>query len=210
MTNQLSEQKKRAIEIFKMRGFAFVHVPKTAGYSITRELLDGNITEHATATELRNMIGKEEWSKLFAFAFVRDPATRFISAFWYLKAGGMNQRDSKWANTNLSGVQSAEKFINILSENNTSLGEWVHFKPQYQFVSDSMTGAFLVNYIGRYENLKEDYRKILSNIAREAQPLSRHNQANYSEKIRNWKMKSRHQLFEMYQRDYEIFGYPHP
>jgi hypothetical protein len=207
MINQMSDQKKRAIEIFRSCGFAFVHVPKTGGYSITCELLGGNITEHATATELRRIMGEKEWTKLFAFAFVRDPSTRFISAFWYLKAGGMNERDSKWANTHLSGIHSAEEFINVLSKGNTALSEWIHFKPQYQFVRDSVTGAFLVDYIGRYENLQDDYRKILSKMVRKAQALPRQNQSNYSETVGNWKVKARQQLFEIYQQDYQIFGY---
>ncbi len=208
---ELPGKRKRVLDLFKAGGFAFVHVPKTAGFSMTCELLDGNITEHATATELRANIGEIEWAKLFTFAFVRDPATRFVSAFWYLKAGGMNKRDSNWARVALSRADSAEDFVGVLTEDNTGLAEWVHFRPQSHFLCDAGTGTLLVEFIGRFENLQDDYFYILRKIGLAARYLPRRNESDHhDELVGTWGATARRQLVELYHRDYELLGYPVP
>lgn len=67
----------------------FVHIPRTAGMSIERGLsaafpaahLDQTTRMHATARELRDLVGEEEWERCYRFAVLRDPL-EIIESDW--------------------------------------------------------------------------------------------------------------------------------
>ncbi len=65
----------------------FVHIPKTAGISVSVSLL-GESIGNMSAMYYRALFGKEDFRLYFKFAFVRNPFTRLISAFEFLKKGG--------------------------------------------------------------------------------------------------------------------------
>lgn len=99
----------------KTHGFLFVHVPKTAGMAITRNLsrfttpediqicwpfsdIDRRhaelygLVQHSTAAEIQSAVGTGVFDPLFKFAVVRNPYERAYSLYRYLK---YNWR--KWA-----------------------------------------------------------------------------------------------------------------
>lgn len=161
-TIEADGKRARLLALYRERGFAFVHVPKTGGYSLTAALMDGIATEHASAICLRAQLGSREWDRLLSFAFLRHPASRFLSAFWYLKAGGMNAQDRAWAETHLRESGTAEDFVHLL-ERQPSLLSWVHFRPQWTFVCDT-SGAVLVDFLGRFERFDEDVQVVLRRL----------------------------------------------
>ena len=71
-----------------------IHIPKTAGTSITKALhgkdfvlFDTNKKiwrQHATALETREHYGKEKWDSYFKFSIVRNPFDRLVSAYNWL------------------------------------------------------------------------------------------------------------------------------
>ena len=88
--------------------FAFVHIHKTAGESITHALAphlhrsdvivgggplgDGawlrrgpsrSLVKHSNATEISNAFGSEMWKQYFTFTVVRDPIDRELSLYYY-------------------------------------------------------------------------------------------------------------------------------
>ena len=90
-------------------GFAFVHVPKAGGTSMSAALaplctwrdlqLGGTefgeqlhraygpafgLRKHSFATELRNVVGHSDWQRLTSFALVRHPVARVVSTYQYL------------------------------------------------------------------------------------------------------------------------------
>ncbi len=96
--------------ISNSRRFIFVHLHKTAGTAITRELetsLDwndisiagsarGNVEEgwfrnkfelemHSSASSIRSVVGDEIWYDYFTFSFVRDPYRRILSLYTWLE-----------------------------------------------------------------------------------------------------------------------------
>lgn len=92
-------------------GFAFVHVPKAAGTSVSALLNRFNtvldieiggssfgeavqpayrrrfgLSKHATAAEIIKLIGESRWQRLLSFGVVRHPVDRLASAFRFLRS----------------------------------------------------------------------------------------------------------------------------
>jgi len=206
----LSPKRRVLLNLFRERGFAFVHVPKTAGFAMTSLLLDGVASEHARAIELRAQLGRTTWRSLFTFGFSRDPGQRFLSAFWYLASGGMNERDAAWSSRHLSAFPSAEAMLIAARNGNTELLEWTHFRPQVWFLCGD-DRELLVNYVGRYEHLELHFRDIQTRIGIGPYRLPELNRTvKLPERLDHWSDESRQLLFDTYIDDYSVLGYPAP
>jgi hypothetical protein len=95
--------------------------------------------EHIPAWRARIYLGEEIWNSYFKFAFDRNPWDRQVS--WYLyKTKSKRQRPS---------------FSRFMESRGA-------FVPNYRLYS--IDGAMAVDFVGRYENLKEDLNGVLSRI----------------------------------------------
>lgn len=65
------------------RGFVFVHVPKTAGQSISLAL-GGKTEHHATHTPLRHLRELLPTAPPYAFGFMRNPFARMVSLYFFM------------------------------------------------------------------------------------------------------------------------------
>lgn len=153
---------------------AFVHINKTAGSSVERAL--GLPFQHKTARELRDQIGPRRWTKRFTFTFVRNPWDKVASHYHYRVM------------TNKTGLATARLPFN----------DWVvraygdrdphyydnpkMFMPQNQWIVDE-DGEIMVDFIGYFENLEADFRKICDVLRIEARlpHLKRSNRKDYRE-----------------------------
>ena len=126
---------------FKMKelkeGIIFIHVPKSAGSSISKALYDDSTYKHEHTPALNYSIENQNlFNELYSFAIVRNPWDRLHSAFEYL-----------------SKYTCFESFVLDL-ENSKLYESLMHFKRQYQYVCDKQ-GNVLVNLIGKVEKLDE-------------------------------------------------------
>jgi chondroitin 4-sulfotransferase 11 len=142
-----------------MYDFVFVHINKNGGRSIEAALRLP--FQHLTALELRQQLGARRWEQRFSFAFVRNPWDRVASHYHYR------------VQTNQTGLRA----------NPIPFGEWVvraygerdplyydkpqMFMPQVNWLSDEQ-GTIIVDYIGRFERLREDFDEVCRRIGRSA------------------------------------------
>lgn len=135
--------------------YIFIHINKTGGSSIEKAL--GIRHDHKTAMEKRQEYGERLWRKKYSFAFVRNPWDKVVSHYHFRRM------------TNQTGLDS----------NNVEFSQWVKlaydendpryydnpkmFMPQLDWLSDS-NGLLLVDDIGRFESLDEDFNKICTKI----------------------------------------------
>lgn len=167
----------------------FIHVPKTAGQSIERHLLEtvgakyserhhyllkpNNDSDrgpprlaHLRARDYvkYGYIDPNKFEKYFKFAFVRNPWARLVSAYQFL---GINKKCSfnDWVlgNFPLPGFSS----------------EWLHVMPQSDYLHGSK-GQLLVNFVGRFENLHNDYGEVCSKLNVEFSDLPHVNRSKRS------------------------------
>ncbi|MBT8052304.1 MAG: sulfotransferase family protein [Gammaproteobacteria bacterium] len=216
----------------------FVHIPKTAGQSVEqffmnqlhldwnedREalLLQGNEdrtrgTEklaHLSASEYVDdgYIGREDFSALFKFSFVRNPWERILSEYRY---------------RNYFQHRSFRDFVlNKLPQPGWD-DQYRHVMPQYDMLHDRQ-GNLLVDFIGRFESLQQDFDRICERLDIADSRLPHRNRSD--KKSRDLKRKLRNALFrngenqwrgmedfyddetrkavaEYYRKDIETFGY---
>ena len=64
--------------------FAFIHIPKCGGTSITRAI-GQRIKLHDTARERRDKLGINRWNEIYTFSIVRHPYERTLSFYTFTK-----------------------------------------------------------------------------------------------------------------------------
>lgn len=137
----------------------FIHINKTGGSSIERAL---NLPfQHTTAAEMVTQMGRDRWEKKYTFAFVRNPWDKVYSHYRFR------------VKTNQTS----------LGDNQISFPEWVRlaygerdpryyrrplmFQPQLDWITDQ-EGRVLVQFIGRFERLQDDFHEVCRALGREA------------------------------------------
>ncbi len=137
----------------------FIHVPKTAGISIAQALFGQIGGGHATIARYQIVFSKHDFNRYFKFAFVRNPWDRVFSAYNFLRKGGMNAKDAQWAAANLPRELTFESFVNMeLSKPHILRAR--HFIPQFEYVCLPSRRKILIDYVGFYEHLQDDFRQV--------------------------------------------------
>jgi len=168
----------------------YCHLPRTAGTSMEGDSKFGTvITGHFG---IRDYIEQgAEIDFYFKFAFVRNPYDRLASAiFAYLLQNEKNPR---------------EKFNETVIKYKDKWPTQIATKPQYEYTHD-ISGNLRIDFIGRYENLEEDWKKLCVKLGIEAElthlkkwPQYDYNNL-YSEEARNI-------VRDFAKKDFEMFGY---
>lgn len=185
---------------FWTRHFArvvFVHINKTAGSSIETAL--GIPFQHRTAVQFRDLMGPERFERAFRFTIVRNPWAKVASHYRYR------------VKTNQTG----------LGVDPIPFPDWVKrsygdrdpryydqplmFAPHCAWFTDE-EGQDLVEFIGRFERLQEDFRVIAERLGLPADlPHEK------STGVRPWQdiydEEARRVVGECFAADVERFGY---
>lgn len=182
------------------RKCVFIHVPKTAGSSVSNAL---------------GIIGLSHLSinwfpeSYFSFCFVRNPWDRVVSAFSYLSQGGSNLLDKFNSMIYLSKYQGQfERFVKgELGENDSAVFHQMHFRPQYKYVCDK-DGKIAVDFVGKYENLEEDFGKIHEELGFSVKNgLPRLNQSEHGHYKDYYTERTKEIVGNAYKKDIELFDY---
>jgi hypothetical protein len=183
----------------------FIHITKTAGISVSVSLL-GEIIGNMSALYYQSLFGKEKFNRYFKFAFIRNPFTRLISAYEFLKAGGYDILDAKNAEV-VKPYKSLEDFVmNYLTPATARANNY--FRPQYCFLCDS-NDKILTDYLGRFETIEEDYEYIRNKIGT-GEPLKKLNvtKAKKLPPEQYYTSDSMiRKVISIYEKDFELLGY---
>jgi hypothetical protein len=183
----------------------FVHIPKAAGSSISLSLFGFQVS-HRTAIDYQ-LDDPLKFAKYYKFSFVRNPWDRLVSAYFFLKQGGMDVRDKQWAVEYLSNITSFDQFVkewvnseNILKKN--------HFMPQYLYLNNGEAGSrtILVDYVGRIEDIDAGFEHVSKKINSEF-ILTSENSSNHNGYREYYTEETKAIVRDVYAFDVELFGY---
>ncbi len=137
----------------------FIHIPKAAGIAVGEGLFGRHTGNHATIAEYQIAFSSREFRQFFKFTFVRNPWDRLLSAFLFLKKGGRNPKDLRWAEVHLQPFATFEDFVmNWVTPEN--IRKRVHFRPQHTFIVVPRQQVACVDFVGYFENIAADYNYI--------------------------------------------------
>ena len=145
---------RRRARRWRDAGIVFIHVPKSAGTSISL-MLYGSFVGHVTVRDILRY-GSDATRALPRFAIVRNPWDRAVSAWRFARAGG-GKGDRGGAGMSRPWLYQSERFASF----EAFVEEWLVdqdlekadpvFRPQLPFVADG--DEIGVDFLGRFENL---------------------------------------------------------
>ena len=199
--------KGRSLKPFDDQKCIFVHITKCAGISIATSLFGNLGGGHLRIAHYQLIFSQREYNEYFKFTFVRNPWDRLVSAFLFLKRGGANKIDRTWAEENLSRYNDFDSFVTHWV-NRKNINTWKHFVPQYKFVCQPGRQTPVVDFIGHFECLNDDFMSIQKKLG--TNTSLRHLNKTVGEKKgyqEYYSEAARRIVAEVYAEDIRIFGY---
>ena len=140
----------------------FIHVPKTAGSSMEQQSFLGG-GGHEWAMDYMRKFGvgpnNEVWKQTFKWGFVRNPWDRFVSV--YFRWPPTKHNPEKFKEFVMGEFSDTGFDIEAMKRNDWHLHH--HFLPQHYFLCDDRMNV-LVDFVGRFESLDEDWRYVCERI----------------------------------------------
>ena len=202
------------------KSFLFIHIDKSAGTSIQwgleshafpkvdsrfrrRLVFLGGLNrlglhrlvefpEHVTARVVQKCLPRDTYAGLYKFAFVRNPWDRLVSRYAQLLRN--SDQPSRHRDQAVNGF---EDFLRWEIERNKS--------HQHTFVCDDQ-GRLIVDFIGHFERLAEDFSEVCSRLRLNA-TLPKANASEHDDYRSYYTPTTRAMVAKHYRRDMELFGY---
>lgn len=180
----------------------FIHIPKAAGTSVTNALF-GPVSRHVPYFEYERA-NPRKFSEYYKFTFVRNPWDRLLSAYIFLKKGGLNEMDHTWAEEHLSQFETFEQFV-VEWVNEENVWSWVHFVPQCHFICDD-SGSIKMDFVGRQENMSADFDVVKKRLGIDVElpVLNKTRLRLYHDEYTD---ETQEIVAKVYARDIELFDY---
>jgi len=207
----------------------FIHIPKAAGtsieyvlemhevddvgvnrylkpISICKNKLFGGPYQHMPFTSLSKHISPDKIDNYFKFAIVRNPWDRMVSHVAWL--------DGKWYNKRELTQEEFNTYIANLFKRFKENGERVTFDkftqheiPQYKFIYDtSDNDKLLVDYVGKFENLDEDWKIIRERLGVQLE-LPTRMKSHHRKYTSFYNQQTKEVVDKIYKDDIEKFNY---
>ncbi len=183
----------------------FVHIPKNAGLSVCYTLFGNTGGSHRKITDYKKIFSPSTFRRYYKFTFVRNPWDRLVSTYFFLKKGGLTEKDRIWSDTHLAAYPDFESFVKgwLLEEN---IHNSLHFQHQHRFLENEK-GEIQLDYIGRFENIEVDFLAIAAALGID-RPLKKSNTSVRSKDYQSYYNEvTRKIVSEVYEKDIRLFNY---
>ncbi|WP_444931580.1 sulfotransferase family 2 domain-containing protein [Microbulbifer sp. SSSA002] len=186
----------------------FIHIEKTAGNSIRKALkgIEHIDIGHSTPAK-KNLLGAD----YFRFCFVRNPLSRLRSAFYHLVEieGSITDDDSTIAKRrkNLRD-QYGNDYIAFIKDEGYKKHKISHFFPQTK--KTHYNGEKVVDFIGRVEDIGEDWKALAKEIDIKLPDLKKLNRTKnpaYKNIVLHIPEDAYEKVVNYYKDDFQNYGY---
>ena len=149
--------------------------------------------DHINAREIKSLLPEEVFNTYFKFAFVRNPWDWQVSLYHY-----MLQYSKHPQHRLISKMKSFDEYIEWRISSDMEL--------QKDFLYDK-NGKILVDYIGKFENLQDDFNIICSKIPINYSKLPLANPSKHGHYKDYYNNHTKELIYKAFQKDIEIFNY---
>lgn len=183
----------------------FIHIPKVAGTSMKNILFpNAKGIGHKLAMDCY-LDDPEKFEKYFVFAFVRNPYDRLVSAYNYLMQGGKGgSADIQFRDRYLTAYEDFTDFI-VRGLNKPETACHWHFMQQHYYVVN-FECEVIVDFIGHFENVEEDFNKVTQKLGIDA-VLPHRNKSVRDTYQSYYTEETRKIAYGYYKKDFELLGY---
>jgi hypothetical protein len=152
------DPKNAYLRMFDQTQTLFIHIPKTAGTSVSQAIYGEQPWHHSISTY--HKLNSNKAKTYFKFAFVRNPFDRLYSTYCYAKK--ISHQIYRGPLSEIAALDSFEDFVlNWCTEE--KINEHFFLKPQFYYLS--IDGETLyIDFIGYFENINEDFNKLSKHL----------------------------------------------
>lgn len=206
---------------FTAANATFIHIPKNAGNSLEKWVIDNNIEfedkfNHCTASQAKTL-----WNDLgYIFSFVRNPFSRTVSIFHYLGQHAERKILDKRSIDIIDDIKTVKLYkkgfdywLNCMYENKefnekpiisleNGISSWPRRAPQSIWLNDK------IDLIIKVENLNEEFYKVKELLnAPSTIPLEYVNTSNHSHYKEYYNIQNKRIIENMFKQDLDQFNY---
>lgn len=188
--------------------FIFVAVAKTACTSIHRRFgfpPQSDPVPSIFHMHLEDIVKNNPESKdYYKFGFVRNPYERLVSAYYNFTSmvRGTVSPGWEWAQP-IGKYKTFKHFVENLE--NSECINFIHLQKQYDFLK--LNGKIGVDFVGKYENLNEDFKKIENHLGLESKKLPTTRQSSHPHYSSLYDEGMKKIVQKLYHEDFEEFDY---
>ncbi len=193
----------------------FIHIPKTAGTSIENVLFkpknkrasndlwggpnqyQSGALQHLMSSNIIKAIGMDVFNQYFTFSFSRNPWDKIVSQYHFT----VQRRKDLQHKIGINENSSFKEYINKLF----SVDVYIQWEQQYKFLY--IDGKCVVDFIGKFENLQQDFDIVCDKIGMSRQQLPHKNKSKHKHYTEYYDDETRQIVAEKYAKDIECFGY---
>ena len=184
----------------------FVHIPKCAGISVVKSLFGDFDCGHTNLRRYQIMFAPEEFHRYFKFTIVRNPYDRLVSAFFFMKKGGINAGDKSWADRKFAQFDTFESFVKGWV-NRYNVMRALHFRPQTEFLK-AANGKLGLDFTGYLENIEADFAHIAAKLGVQATLIETNRNASREKDYRQYYTdETRAIVAKVFADDLKLLGY---
>ena len=235
--------------VFIQQELIFIHIPKTGGESVSEALIKAigadkswstshqrqtgflrrwltrkkpdlvRKGKHATARQLRKILGNTAYNRAYKFCIVRNPWDQAVSFYHHLRKPlyVANMQDTLLKPHNACRLALTSDFTNwveaiyldrqVQEEASRKPFPVDHFCNQSEWLLDT-SGQSLVDYVCRFENLRNDLETVENNIGlRFMDYLPHYNRSAHGHYSEYYNDRTRKIIEDHFSQDIRLFGY---
>lgn len=187
------------------KNLLFIHIPKAAGSMVSFQLYGGQIGhKKAKYYYLSDFV---RYSSVRSFSVVRNPYSRFVSAYNFLNNGGMSSIDKEFKVNIIEKYDDINHFIINVFDNRKGKSKFdvPHFEVQSDYLYYRST--LLVDYVFKLEDISGDDTIIKEMFKVDVAFSKKANVSKEGYTVSDLNLTSLKILQEYYHSDFEHFGY---
>jgi hypothetical protein len=175
---------------------------------------DALFYDHVKAIDLKKTCESKniDWENYYKFAFVRNPWSRLVSCWAYFHAvskltGGRYENTKKFVDVVRKHLKAFSTFSLFCSEDSLCEFTRIGFLPsQIDHLTDE-DGELLMNFVGKMENLDDDFNSVCKHLGMKFKPLETINTTTHKPYREYYDEKSQNSVAKFYSSDIEAFKY---